>query len=286
MSFFRHGKKTLQSTLFANGRRIGVAVAAGILLLKDSFEFEKFSPKFLSLTNPSSSFDQIFADITLHEFKHLVELFANPEINVETEKIIILKNPQFYNDNFLRELQQTLFQLQQANPDLKILALDEEELTTEQKHQLVQILRGKFNPEKSYDGNDDFPELKGQNTLFYCKNQYDDKFEDLPFSTYFNNKEYLNHYFQSLKTLTAQNDAKLFEFVGSRMGPDQLYFVAVLPTSGEEALDSKTLRLAQKRLNDLKINTFMNDGQKYGVVYADQTKLSFGDFEPGDIFMV
>jgi len=30
----------------------------------------------------------------------------------------------------------------------------------------------------------------------------------------------------------------------------------------------------------------MNDGQKYGVVYADQTKLSFGDFEPGDIFMV
>lgn len=30
----------------------------------------------------------------------------------------------------------------------------------------------------------------------------------------------------------------------------------------------------------------MSDGQKYGVVYADKCNLSFGDFEPGDIFMV
>lgn len=44
--------------------------------------------------------------------------------------------------------------------------------------------------------------------------------------------------------------------------------------------------MAQKRLNELKINTFMSDGQKYGVVFTDQTELSFGTFEPGDLFMV
>ena len=40
-----------------------------------------------------------------------------------------------------------------------------------------------------------------QNTLFFTKNAYDDKFEELGFSTFFNNKEYVQNYFQSLKEL-------------------------------------------------------------------------------------
>jgi hypothetical protein len=59
-----------------------------------------------------------------------------------------------------------------------------------------------------------------------------------------------------------------------------------LPNSGENAVDSESLRLAQKRLNDLKINTLMNDPLKYGLVYAEKAELSFGKFEPGDLFMI
>jgi hypothetical protein len=89
-----------------------------------------------------------------------------------------------------------------------------------------------------------------------------------------------------LRSLTAANEAKLFDFASSRMSEDQLYFVAVLPQDGENALSPELTRIALKRLNDLKINSFLNDGLKYGVVYTDLTDLSFGSFKAGDIFMI
>jgi hypothetical protein len=37
--------------------------------------------------------------------------------------------------------------------------------------------------------------LLKQNTLFFTKNAYDDKYEEIGFSTFFNNKEYITNYF-------------------------------------------------------------------------------------------
>lgn len=122
---------------------------------------KNFTPKFLSQPDNSSSFDRIFSDITLHTFKNLVDIFSKKDPVKSTEKIVILKNPQFYNDNFLIELQQMLFQLQQTAPDLRIFAINEEDLTDEQKGQLVSILRGTFDPKVKLEGATDYPELKG-----------------------------------------------------------------------------------------------------------------------------
>lgn len=245
------------------------------------------STKFLAPTPTNSSVERIFSRIKLTSFDSLVELFQQGD--VQNEKVLILINPKFFNDNFLGELSQSIQELQEVTPSIKIVIVNEDELSPEQRGHFLAILQGKkdlssISPLSSLPAN-----FLKQTTLFFTKNAYDDAFEELGFSTFFNNKEYITDYFEPLRVLTAANENRLFEFASTRMSPEQLYFVAVLPSEtsdSQNGLSDAQKRRALKRLNDLKINSFLKDGIKYGVVHTELTELSFGKFNPGDVFMV
>jgi hypothetical protein len=267
---------------------MALTLTAGLVLHSNfKYHITSWRTQFLAPTPTNSSVDRIFQRIELTSFTALVQAFDSETTGkpANSEQVIILVNPKFFNDNFLSELAQSLAQMQQSTPGIKVVMVNEDELSGEERGQFLAILQGRNLADST--ALDKLPDnLVKQNTLFFTKNAYDDKFEELAFSTFFNNKEYVSNYFLPLRTLKAQNESKLFEFAETRMSPDQVYFVAVLPTEGDQALTAEQNRIALKRLNDLKINSFLNDGMKYGVVHTKLTDLSFGKFNAGDIFMI
>jgi hypothetical protein len=159
--------------------------------LKQNFDW---NPKFLAPSPTNSSVGRIFSAINVTSIDSLFAEFSAEGANLEQEQVIILINPQFFNDNFLGELAQSLYQLQQSTPGIKIVTVNEDELTQEQRGQFLALLKGKSLADAQ--PLDKLPAgLIKQNTLFFTKNSFDDAFEELRFSTFFNNKEYVTNYF-------------------------------------------------------------------------------------------
>lgn len=108
----QHGQKAANFAM-KNARVLALGLTSGYLMYQNiKSSSSSWKTKFLAPTPTNTSMERIFQGIQITSFDNMLAFFKNAENNVESEQVIILMNPKFFNDNFLGELAQSLNQLQ------------------------------------------------------------------------------------------------------------------------------------------------------------------------------